>query len=605
MKQGFNIIFAAVLLFIMAGCKKVLDKRDLTALSGDLVFNDSVLARTYVDYIYDQNLPGWFGASTSGNLPGLSILSEESAATSTQFLGTTQITEVTEFGTALSTSNAYGKIRTINQFLTEIDKGSLSSNWKNLLKGQAHFFRALRYFEMVRLYGGVPLVLVPQAAVGDANKAADAVPRNKTSECFAQITRDLDSAIARLPGKWTDVNNDWGRITSGAAAAFKGRVLQYWASPQFNPTDLTDRWQAAYDAGRLAKTTLAANGAALYPSYDRMWFVEKNNPEAVMITGYNTLSNGQTNKNNTFDNATRPPFSGTGSTAGNQPTKELVDAYPMRDGKKITEASLKYPYSSQLFYKNRDPRFDKTIAYSGTTWTLNAILFPRFWYYLEGAAITKGPNGNQVTTNSGFFCRKAIDTAVAAGSAQYIGTDWMEIRYAEVLLNLAEAATGVSKLDEAYTELKAIRTRAGIEAGADGLYGLKANMTRAEMFKAILDERLIEFAFEGKRYWDLRRWKLFESTLNGKKRTGITVTFKASAAYPTAAAFALQRDVISLDDAYTNNFTIASKVLDTYFPNGITWKPEYYFFAIPTAAITNNPKLLQNTTWGGTFDPLQ
>lgn len=601
MKTLHKILIFSAFILGASSCKKVLDKRDLSALQGDLVFNDSVLARTYVDYIYDQNLPGW------GGTYGLnSNLSEESAGNSKYFLGTLLNTDVTDFGTSLSSSNNYGKIRTINQFLQEIDKGTISKGWKQLLKGQAFFFRAFRYFELVKLYGGVPLILTPQDAVGDAAKEAAFVSRNKTSECIAQIAKDLDSAIAYLPGKWKDEANDWGRVTSGAAAAMKGRVLQLWASPQFNPNDAVERWQAAYDASLLAKTILSANGYGLHPSFDKMWFVERGNPEAVFLTGYNNLTADQTRKNNTYDNGTRPGFSGTAGNAAsssNLPTKELVDAFPMKNGLKITDPSS--GYDANLFYKDRDPRFYKTIVFNGSSWTLNGIPYNRFWTYLEGSAPTAGPSGFKVATLSGFFTRKAIDTIVAAGNAQFVGTDWMEIRYAEVLLNLAEAATGINKLDEAYTELKAVRARAGIEAGPDGMYGLKPNMTREEMFKAILDERLVEFAFEGKRYWDLRRWKLFESTLNGKKRTGITTTFKPSATITNAAQFALQRDAMTLDSAYLNNFTMGSRVLDTYFPDGITWKPEYYFFPIPQAAINNNPKLDQNVGWGGTFDPLQ
>ena len=208
----------------------------------------------------------------------------------------------------------------------------------------------------------------------------------------------------------------------------------------------------------------------------------------------------------------------------------------------------------------------------------------------------------RVSTNTGFYLRKAIDPTVSASNVQFSGTDWMEIRFTEVLLNLAEAAAGVNKLSEAYDELKAIRARAGIEAGADGLYGLQAGMNRSEMIAAVLYERQIELAFEGKRYWDLRRHKLIEPTLNGKRRNGVVVTYKSFGGM-TPAQFQLQRTNMTLDSAYTYYFTIAPKVLDTRY--AINWKPEYYFFAIPTAAINNNPRLEQTTGWGGTFDPLQ
>jgi hypothetical protein len=272
----------------------------------------------------------------------------------------------------------------------------------------------------------------------------------------------------------------------------------------------------------------------------------------------------------------------------------MVKAFPMLDGKKPGE-STKYTYSDQLFYKNRDPRFDKTIAYNGANWPINGNTAYKVWTYFVNNKTVEAK-----ASNTGFYTRKAINPTVGVSDVQFSGTDWIEIRFAEVLLNLAESACGINNLDEAYTQLKAIRKRAGIEAGTDGLYGLKANMTRAEMFDAILYERQIEFAFEGKRFWDLRRWKLIEKTLNGKRRTGVTINLKTTG---VPADFATNRDNVSLDVAYTNYFTIVTKQLDTKY--AINWKPEYYFFAIPQSAIDNNPKLIQNISWGGGFDPLQ
>jgi starch-binding outer membrane protein, SusD/RagB family len=369
----------------------------------------------------------------------------------------------------------------------------------------------------------------------------------------------------------------------------------YWASPQFNPADLTDRWQQAYEANKKAKELLVANGYRLHNSFEDMWFTEVNNPEAVFVTGYNNSTNDQQRKNNTWDNGTRPSYLGT-SGGSNQPTKEMVDAFPMKDGKKINDASSKYAYDPQLFYKNRDPRFDKTIAYNGTTWNINGNSSYRLWTY-----IASNKSVEPKATNTGFYTRKAIDKNAPIGNVQYLGTDWMEIRFAEVLLNLAESACGVNKLDEAYAELKEIRKRAGIEAGDDGMYGLQTGMSRDEMMAAILYERQLEFAFEGKRYWDLRRHKLFESVLNGKRRTGITITLKSSG---VPADFATNRDKVNLDEAYTKYFAIATKSLDTKY--AINWKPEYYFFALPQQALDNNPNLEQTLGWnGGTFDPLK
>ena len=577
----------------------MLDKVDLGAANPDLVFSDSTLANFNLSVIYDQNLPGWAGQGTIGlNSINPSNLSDECANTSASSLearlleNNLQLNDIQDFGTALNAGNNYGKIRLINSFLRDANRGTLLQATKNRLRAQAYFFRAWRYFDLVRLYGGVPLVTKPLDAVGEDARNAAALPRNTTAQTFALIKSDLDSAILLLPGKWSAA--EWGKITKGAAAAFKARVLLYYASPQFNPSNNSARWQEAYDASKQAVTITSANGSSLHPSFDQLWFTENaSNQEAVMITGFNTATGDQIKKNNSYDNSARPAYTGTGSGSW-QPTWEIVSAFPMLDGKKPGQ-STKYSYSQQLFYKNRDPRFDKTIAYNGATWPLNGNNNYKIWTYLD-----KGKSVERTASNTGFYTRKAINPTVAIGDAQFVGTDWIEIRYAEVLLNLAESACGINKLDEAYTQLKAIRKRAGIEAGSDGNYGLKAGMNQAEMLEAILYERQIEFAFEGKRFWDLRRHKLMEKTFDGKRRRRVEIALKTTG---VPADFTTTRDNVSLDKAYTDYFTVTLKDLDTR--TSLKWNPKYYFFALPQQAIDNNPSLAQTLDWGGSFDPLQ
>ena len=482
----------------------------------------------------------------------------------------------------------------------------MASKAKNKLLAQAYFFRSWRYFELVKLYGGVPLVLTPQYAVGVEAREATFVSRNSTTECYIQMAADLDSAIKYLPAVWPSPSANWGRITRGAASALKGRVLLYAASPQFNPTDLSPKWQKSYEANKQAYDILVAGGAKLFNDYGKMWFTEVGNTEAVFVTGFNTSTGDQQRRNNGYEASTRPRYATATGGGSNIPTWDLVKAYPMKDGKNAGDASSKYAYSDQNFYKNRDPRLDKTIAYNGSTWNMTNVPNNRLWtYQVAGKTIE---NGGTNASNTGFYCRKALQTSDVANSTldfsntAFSGTDWMEIRFAEVLLNLAESATGVNKLDEAYTQLKAVRARAGIEAGTDGLYGLKANMTRDEMFKAILLERQIEFAFEGKRFWDLRRWRALESTLNGKKGSKVVIALKTTG---VPADFAATRDGLSLDDIYNKYLTV------TVTPNTLMTRPApnfkegHYFFPIPTQAINNNPKIVQNTTWGGAFNPLQ
>jgi hypothetical protein len=620
-----NIKFFAVAITLLGltACKKVLDKTNLSGLEPDLVFQDSVLVQLNMDGIYGSNLPAWGGQNTSSVLSGVQPqLSEEGATGGNKFMEGTMsfgTDEPKDFGTALNTSATnpstnWGKIRQVNVFIKAMEASPLPDYTKRKFIAQAKFFRAFRYWDMVRINGGVPLVLVPLDGVGEDARNAALLPRDKTSDCFTQMVTDLDYAIANLPARWT-ASTDWGRITSAAAAAFKGRVLLYWASPMFNPGDVAARWQAAYDANLKAKQLLDANGYGLNSSYQKMWFTEGNsNPEAVMVTCYNTATGDQAKLNNGWDKACRPAYlNGSGS---NQPTWELVRSYPMKDGKMPGDPSSAYTYYDTLFYKNRDPRFDATVAYNGCTWPLDGNTTLRLWTYYETSSKSTEANAS----NTGFYCRKAVSEGTFTfGDPQYSGTDWMEIRYAEVLLNLAESAAGINKVsatDEAYTSLIAVRKRAGITSGTNNLYGLAAGMSRAQLFDAILFERKIEFAFEGKRFWDLYRWKRM-SDLNGWYKNRLRIVLKTGAGIPSATALkdptsASYRDVQNLDNMMANFFqtirnntpTIKNSTtsVDT---NPINFLSTYYFFPIPAAAITNNPNLQQNNNWGGTFDPLQ
>lgn len=622
MKQ-YKILGAALLgMMILGSCKKAIDKTDLSKMEPDLLFSDSALVQLNMDNIYDNNLPTWGGQNTSSVLSGTQPqLSEEGQATGNKFWEGTMsfgTDEPKDYGTQLNTNNTqpnqnWGKIRQLNTFILSVDASPLPAYTKAKFIAQAKFFRAFRYWDLVRIYGGVPLVLTPLDGVGNEARDAALLPRNTTSECFAQIVKDLDEAISVLPGKWTAMS-DWGKITSGAAAAFKGRVLLYYASPMFNPTDDISRWQAAYDANLQAKTILDANGFGLNSNYKTMWFTEMNNPEAVMITGYNTATGDQQKKNNGWDKSCRPTYLfGSGS---NTPTWELVHSYPMKDGKMPGDVTSAYTYNDTFYYKNRDPRFYSTIAYNGCVWPLDGNTNLKIWTYYETAA----KSTETKASNTGFYCRKAVSEGTfTLGDPQYSGTDWMEIRYAEVLLNLAESAVGINKTgvaDESYTGIMAVRQRAGIEAGSNNLFGLPETMSRSELFNAILDERKIEFAFEGKRFWDLYRWKRM-SDLQGWYRNRIRIVLKTGAGIPTAAQLKdptnpAYRDFQNLDNMTANYFTTIYNnnhdnsnpvtVLDNMPMNFL---PEYYFFPIPMVAITNNPNLQQNKNWGGSFDAVQ
>jgi len=610
------ITISASLTMLFSNCKKVLEKQDLGNFVAEQIYNDSVTATLSMNYVYGQNQPSWFG-NVGGLSSSVNSLSDEQYGDNVFVKGTATIESVTDLGN-VNTAGNYVKIRSINMFIRDINNGTLAPGTKMRFNAQATFWRAFRYFELVKLYGGVPIVLTPLDAVGEEAKKAALLPRNTTSETFAQIVKDLDTCIKYLPTKWPS-NADYGRITKGAALAYKGKVLLYWASPEFNPTNDQTRWKAAYDANVLAVENLSANGFGLYPKFDvTMWTTEGSksgstpqNPEAVLTTQYNMATTDLAQNNNTYPNATVPRYIGTNG-GSNLPTWNMALAFPMKDGKAADDKTGKY-YTSDIlstFYKNRDPRFDQTIAYNGCNWPLNANPTYRLWTYNY---IAKDPQNRDIiksteaqATSSGFYLRKAIDPALTTSNFVYAGTDWIELRYAEVLLNLAECAAEIGNIgqsQEAYANLIAIRKRAGIEAGNDGLYGLTAGMSGSQLVTAIMQERRIELAFEGKRFWDLRRRKLLETTLNGKKRLAVNIALKNTLVYTDYILNT--RDAAAstnLDAFYAANFTVTTKALDSY---DIAYQAGVYFFGIPTASIQNNVNLQQNNTWGGAFDPFK
>ena len=574
--------------------------------------------------LYTNNLPSW-GSNSGGAIGSSGSLTEENTGGSPYTSGAVTIETVGDISTSNNNSNSYAKIRNINVFIAGMQASPIATPTKKRFIAQALFWRAYRYFELVKIYGGVPLETAPLPVVGQAAKLAADLPRSSTTQTWAQIEADLDSAIANLPAIWPSAA-DYGRITKGAAQAFKGRTLLTWASPQFNPSNDVTRWQTALTACNAAITTLSAAGYGLYPKEDvTMWTTEgpgspgkPANVEAVMVTEY-TSTNTSNSSSNGYTSSNIPKALGGGG--GNNPTWDEVQAFPMADGNKPSTASSAYPYNPKLFFDNRDPRFYQTIAYNGCSWPLEGNALNRLWtyFYYSNAAGT-GANTTETggSSTTGFYCRKAVDPNISQANLPYSGTDWQEIRYAEVILNRAECAAATGDLITAYSDLEAIRKRAGIIAGSAGLYGLQAGMTQSQMIDAIMYERQIEFAYEGKRYWDLRRRMLLESTLNGKKRQGFTITLNntgTSKDYLNVVQSngLTMRDNLattSLDNVYLTYFngTVAlpngetTKIIDT---SPIAFQTADYFFGIPTAALQNNTGLLQNNTWGGPFDPLK
>jgi len=672
-----NSLLALVLLAFITGCSDqfLIDKKDFSGFNEE-IYNNVQTAQAKVDYLYYLCLP----AATTGSSDTYSKSTEE-------FPGSTTYNQLTEKTSTdiddefykTQTGGPYAFIRECNIFLDNIDKGKLTEDQKKTMKGEVYFWRAWNYFNLVRTYGGVPIVLTAQNAIlGEVNAAKNdlAVQRSSTADCIKLITEDLDKAISLLPGRWADSN--WGRITSGAATAFKGRVLLTYASPLFNRNMEISRWQAAYDANKAARDLLVANGFGLVnasSSRAKDWekmFVTTKTTEAVMTVLNNNVTTDSYKKNNGWENSARPKEVQGGGGFG--ATAEMLDLFPMADGKRPGKST--YTYDPLKFYKNRDPRFYRTYAFNGCVWPYAANTSYTVWTYqwfkdqaAVTAATTKEGSGFAEYAghvNSGIYLRKRTDPAAGFTDVDKFArsaSPFMEIRFAEVLLNLAESAVGIGKIglaDEGYQGLIALRARVGIPAGTDGYYGVPSGLDKYGLFREILYERQIEFAYEGKRFQDMRRWMLWNddaadqnttcaqlgvAPLNGSRRHGIILAVKPTvyaatssglandifnplstkynAAKVTRAGIALNPDdsdanfaaqITKLDNFYDTNLTrVTTDFIDpTSTPTfTTTYRSKYYFIGIKQSVLKQSPYLFQTKGWddyygvNGTFDPLK
>lgn len=602
-KAGKILMLALLMLtVVLPACKKddaFFDIEDPQGIDSD-IWNDEGAVGLFLNRTYALVMPQW------PTLGGIHNTSDELNNANTAFLyGTLNENSVTDIGTSNSiTANRYFDIRRCNLAIEGLNNSTiLSEAVRKTLKGQFFFMRAYIYFRLVNLYGGVPLVLKAQDLSGETLN----VPRAKTSECIASITSDLDSAAAYLPSLWTGANI--GRITRGAAMAVKGKVLMFWASPQFNPTNISSRWEDAYQANKAAYDQCVTDGYILLANYANI-FTTEDHREILLVRKYNTSRDLGTN----LENITRPYSESTNGSSSNQPTWNLVKSYGMKDGLPTSHASS--GYNSILFWQNRDPRFAASIAYNGVAWPLSNKATRKQWTY---TGVLDETSGSMVT---GFYCRRLCNPTLSPAQAVYVsntgggsGMDWIEMRFAEVIMNLAECANETNRLSEAKDMVRKIRQRAGISAGSFD-YGLDVATDITSMRSLILNERQVEFAMEGKRNWDLRRTRnLHLITVRQSYKMAPKPPYYAGTGTVPGRIYLDMANAAGTkprDTANLNNESVYTAMFNTPVvgsldgSNVITMPEKYYFYALPNLFNQNTFVIQQTAGWvNGTFDPLQ
>ena len=487
----------------LASCKKdLLDKLPADRLSDNIVWTDPNAAEQFINGIYGQIISG-FDRPESEWGSGTYLLDAASDDGDVTFeWSESQAFHLGAFNPSNSPlapqwSNFYAQVRRTNLALANLDRVEGNDDKKLRLKGEAYFLRAYTYHDLLRFYGskqagnegGIPLLATPLTPSDDFQ-----IPRSSYDESVNFIIKDLDSAAAILPGVGSI---EAGRASKGAALALKSRVLLY-----------AERWaEAAAAAKQVMELT---PGYMLFPDYETLFLTENNSEiifakkftAPVRVHGMGFSWAGYTAGNFGFETVNLPAGS-FGGWGGTTPTQNLVDAYEMKDGKSITQSPL---YSDNDPYKDRDPRFYATVLYNGSVFGGKTV------ETFEGGANSKSVSDD--ASNTGYYIRKYLNPSMEKMTQLYPNTsdqDWIYIRYAEVLLNYAEAQNEAVGPDATvYDAINQVRSRPSVNQPP-----LPAGLSQADMRLQIRNERRVELSFEEHRYFDIRRWGIAKDVLNG------------------------------------------------------------------------------------------
>ena len=582
-----KIVYSVLILTgLLSSCTKdVLDKKPLDIISDAVVWSDPILIDAYLTQCYDEmgfindiaykENPGrmdegsrsWFALSTQTNI------SDECLA------GWEWINGGISYW--LRVDNTFGEwwgyplVRKLNVFLEKLPASTVNGDTKKSMIAEARFLRAYAYFNMVKRYGGVPLITKSQAL--DAPQEELYPKRDKEEVVYDFILSEIDAITNDLKA----VKDGGGRPTKYASLALKSRVAMYagsiakWGAVQLDgvvgiPAGKAQQyWQSSYDA---SKAIISSGVFLLYNktpedkvSNFKNLFLDENNSEVI----FSEIYDGLAGKGHSWDFLNAPlGYQAWGCGGESNAYLEMVEAFENKDGssgiidrQKIADGHL---WTMDELFGNKDPRFHASILTQDDKWIGNTLMDYK-GIRKEDGTITqesyKELNGWGKSTwgrvSTPFMMLKYMDGSID----QEIGTsktDWIVFRYAETLLNLAEAAFELGKSGEALDAINQIRTRAGI-----------ATLTLIDREK-IRHERRVELAFEGNRYWDVRRWR--------------------SAVSDLSIPFSGMNYVI---DYTTRKFliNIVPKMLGTTTP---VFLPRNYYLPITLARTNNNSNLVEN-----------
>ena len=514
-KQSFLI--AGTTLFI-SSCSIVNDPTDRYA--EQTVYSQEVALREYMVGMYNEFHTFRFGAFPIGTANATRCFNGYYEVHLRDFRCRRQVNILASDASRVSASGpqlnywsaGYGRISRLNELIKGIKEfpNPLTEQKKLQYEAEARFIRGYVYFWLVKLHGSVVIM--------DQLTSEKHHPRSSEDDCYNFIASDFAFAAEHLPKSWDPGNV--GRATKGAAYGMLARTWLYAASiaeydkKQFNADELTgipaSKARAYYqNAANAAGEVIKLSNEGYYALENNFAdiFKNKNTKEAIFKMDF-----ARPTITHLYDQGFVPPRDLPGQAlVYGVPTAELVDEFEMADGARFSWSN---PTMSANPYANREQRFYASIIYNGATWKGRQVNTSTS-DALEGI-IQYGSTSDPKRTVSGYYTKKFLDETNTNILVDKSIQSWIELRYAEILLIDAEAKTKIDDLTGAKASLNALRNKRGLPNAPA--------QTASDLMVAIEHERKIELAFEGHRYWDLRRWRKAHTVLNNVRFNGHRAT---------------------------------------------------------------------------------
>ena len=547
-----NIFLSICVILIISGtssCKKVLDLQPLNSYSETTVWSDPALTQVFVNEIYKESVLAFkdagfaWGAQTDELYSNFNWCSENNYV-----LGqATPDNQGSSFPLNYSStinfwSTLYSTIQKTNIFfqnVVQLDTVNKAATI-NRMKGEVHFLRALCYFELLKRFGGVPLI----TKVYTSDDKTYTETRATWEQTENYILEEIKEALPLLPVTY-DNSNDNGKATQGACLALKSRLLLYAASPYFNTNNDKQKWQDAADA---AKAVIDLGIYSLYgnaSNYNHI-FIDPFNSEVIFARMFS--STAEADRYNTVYRDLSP--NGYNGYSAYNVLEQMVDAFDMSDG---TSFSWDNPIEAANPYLNRDPRFYADILFNGAQFEGRKAQF-----YEGGLDSKESTLSPWNASKTGYTIRKMIDESFNFNLQEYSECQWVVFRLAEIYLNYAEASAELGNTSDALLYLNKIRERVGMP-----------DATSDNLLNKIRHERQIELCFEGHRYFDLRRWGI--ASQGASDGIGIIIT-------PTSPA----------NTSFTYKLNVIQKRV---------WDTASYYYPIPRSETQKNPNITQNPNY--------